>query len=342
MLHHNIRARATPITTQIVAIDVLAPDVRRLVLQLPPNHPFRYRAGQFVSLVLPDGSRRSLSPACAPRVDDCIVFHVQRQPNGVLSNLVFRDFVLGDSVAIEGPFGNCVLGHRSNPTVMLATGTGIAPLMAMLEENFACGTPRPITLFWGGRTLRDLYAAPTLESWARQRLNFRFIPVLSSTGIYVQDAAAAIFPDFFGIDIYACGSPGMVESARAKLLTFPGASPDRFYADAFLPSGAAAAPSSPSIVIHHADANIEVPIGASLLAALTNAGVAINSVCGGQASCGTCRVKLAPEWHDHFPPPNKTERRLLAYLESPVLIHRLACQITLEPHHAGLVFSLDP
>ena len=340
MLHHNIRPQASP--AKIVAIDVLAPDVRRLVLQLPVGHSFRYRAGQFVSLVLPDGSRRSLSPACAPRDDGSIALHAQRQPGGVLTRLAFEDFSPGDSVTIEGPFGNSVWTHPARPAVMLATGTGIAPLLAMLEENFAGLKPRPVTLFWGGRNQPDLYAAATLESWARRHVNFRFFPVISSTGAYVQDAAAAIFPDFAGIDIYACGSPRMVEAAREKLLALPGAAADRFHADAFLPWYQSEASAAPSIEVNLAGVPIRVPAGGSLLAGLTNAGVAINSVCGGQASCGTCRVKLASAWRDRFPEPNRTERRLLAYLAASDPGHRLACQITLQTHHAGLACSLDP
>jgi len=347
MLHHNIRPRATPIAVPalISAIDVLAPDVRRLVLQLPPAHAFRYRAGQYVSLVLPDGSRRSLSPACAPRTGGTIEFHLQRRPNGVLTGLVFDDYQPGDSITLEGPFGHCVLGYPAAPALMLATGTGIAPLLAMLEENFAARAPREIALFWGGRSAADLYAAPRLEEWAREHDHFRFFPVLSPNGAYVQDAAAAIFPDLFGVDIYACGSPRMVEAARQKLLALPGAAADRFHADAFEPADAALSAAGPPIGIKLLGATaipIQVPLGGSLLTGLTAAGVPVDSVCGGQASCGTCRVKLTPEWHGKLPPPNRTERRLLACLQEPHPNHRLACQIALDATHAGLEFALDP
>jgi NAD(P)H-flavin reductase len=119
-LHRATRPREAvgAFTAHVIAIDVLAPDVRRLVLQLS-KPSFRYRAGQYVSLLLPDGSLRSLSPACAPRDDGRIIFHVQRRPGGRLSGLVFGGFAPGDRIAVDGPFGDCADSNASRPPITI-------------------------------------------------------------------------------------------------------------------------------------------------------------------------------------------------------------------------------
>jgi CDP-4-dehydro-6-deoxyglucose reductase len=136
----------------------------------------------------------------------------------------------------------------------------------------------------------------------------------------------------------------MVDAARARLLDLPGAVADRFFADAFEPARAATdvAADAPIIVVRLPGGPIRVALGGSLMTGLASAGVAIPSICGGHASCGTCRVRLAPEWMDRVPPIGRAEKRLLAVLREPDPAHRLACQIALEAHHADLAFALDP
>jgi CDP-4-dehydro-6-deoxyglucose reductase len=269
---------------------------------------------------------------------------MQRRDGGVLTGLVFGGWRVGDEVELEGPFGQCVLADGTGPVLMLATGTGLAPMLAMLEENLAAALPRPVTLYWGGRRMADLYMADELAALSRAHPEFRFVPVLSSTGSYVQERAAAAFADLSGVAVYACGAPSMVDAARQRLLALPGAAADRFFADAFEPAQAAteSAADAPTIVVRPSGDRVRVALGGSLLSGLANAGVAIQSVCGGHASCGTCRVRLAPEWMDRLPPVGRAERRLLAVLREPGPAHRLACQIALQANHADLVFTLDP
>ena len=332
MLQHSMRSSPAPVTAKVERVTALTPTVR--LLQLRTESPFPYRAGQYVSLILPDGARRSLSPANAPNHDGLIDFHVQLQPGGALSRWLSEHAAPGDHLAIEGPYGDCT--WRRAPALMLATGTGVAPLLALLQENFAAPNPQAVTLFWGARTAADLYAAAILEALARQHSNFRFVPILSPT--HVQDAAA--FPDLSALDVYACGSPRMVEAARAKLAPTAAA----FHADAFEPAiRTSPAPDAPRIAIGlRGFRAMIVPTGETLLTALTTAGAPIGSVCGGQASCGTCRLAIDPAWLDRLPPAKRNEQRLLNCLAGAAPHHRLACQITLGPAHAGLVCSLDP
>jgi len=234
---------AKKMPTRIKAMDKLSADVMRVTLQLPASEAFVYKAGQYVEFLLKDGLRRSYSMASAPhRVEDGLELHIRHMPGGVFTDQVFGTLQPKDIMRIEGPYGSFYLHEDSvKPIILLASGTGFAPIKALIERMQHAGIPRPTTLYWGGRRPADLY----LDDWVRGQLAtlpwLRYVPVVSDalpqdqwrgrTG-FVHRAVLQDAPDLSGYQVYACGAPIVVESAQRDYLQ-AGLPPDEFFADAF-------------------------------------------------------------------------------------------------------------
>lgn len=224
---------------RIASLGRVAEDVICLNLRLPPGSRLDYLPGQYIDVIGPGGVRRSYSLAAAPREDAQLALHVRRVEGGVMSAYWFERAALNDLLRLEGPHGSCFLRKvAGRDLVFLATGTGIAPLKAMLESLCALPAaqqPRSLHLLWGGRVPADHYWTPAaMPAW------FRYTPVLSRadtawTGArgHVQDVLLAQTPDLRGVAAYACGSPAMVEAARRQLCA-AGMAPRDFHADAFV------------------------------------------------------------------------------------------------------------
>jgi CDP-4-dehydro-6-deoxyglucose reductase, E3 len=217
----------------------LTRDILVVVLRLPPAADFCYLPGQFIEIIGPNGVRRSYSVASAHSSGNKLELHVRAVPNGVMSDYWFFRAQENDLLRLSGPIGTFFLRQAANiDLVFLATGTGIAPVKAMLE--FLVGIeqehrPKSITVLWGGRSSEDLYF-DILSIDAGQD----FIPVLSRsepswTGHvgYVQDVFISMNRDLSNTVVYACGSDGMISSAK-KALVAAGLSPTCFYSDAFV------------------------------------------------------------------------------------------------------------
>ena len=226
-------------------IDRPAPDVAVLTLQLPANQSFQYHAGQYIEILLRDGSRRSYSMATAPsRAQGQMELHIRHMPGGAFTDHVFSTMKEKEILRAEGPYGSFFLREESTaPIVLLASGTGFAPTKAILEHMADRGITRPTRLYWGCRTRADLYqndwAMEAAERWSDW---LSYIPVLSEalpqdhwTGRsgWVHQAVMADLPDLSGHEVYACGVPVMVESARRDFVQRCGLAPEHFYADAF-------------------------------------------------------------------------------------------------------------
>lgn len=233
-------SRTTP--CRIDALDRPAPDVLRISLRFPPKAAPRYLPGQYVDIVGPNSVRRSYSVANAPSADGKLELHVREVPGGMLSAYWFGAAKAGDLLRLEGPKGTFFLRDVADlDLVFLATGTGIAPVKAMLEglaQRVEPGLPRSITVLWGGRTPQDLYWQPTMDGPAA----LEYVPVLSRadadwTGArgHVQDVLLQRAPDLARCVVYACGSEAMIENASSRLLS-AGLSPRRFFSDAFVSS----------------------------------------------------------------------------------------------------------
>ncbi len=149
-----------------------------------------------------------------------------------------------DILRLKGPLGSFFIREDSDkPMIFIAGGTGFAPIKGMLEHAFAEHTDRELVLYWGVRSLKDLYLADLPQQWLAERPNFSFIPVLSNpepedlwqgrTG-YVHDAVLADFADLSGYQVYACGAPIMVDSARDSFVQSRQLPEDEFFADSFV------------------------------------------------------------------------------------------------------------
>ncbi len=234
----NIETKTLP--CRIDSLSRLTDDVVEVTLRTPPTSRLTYLPGQYIDVIGKDGLRRSYSVANAPRDDGKLTLQIRKVPNGEMSRYWFDEAKANELLRLEGPLGTfCLRPSQASQLVLLATGTGIAPIRAMLEQlaaNPAVHTYRQIHVYWGGRTEKDLYWTPDYPS-----LPLRFVPVLSrspdSAGAkgYVQDAALADGMDIKDAVVYACGSESMIASAKSKLVA-AGLNPKNFHSDAFVSS----------------------------------------------------------------------------------------------------------
>jgi CDP-4-dehydro-6-deoxyglucose reductase len=230
----------------VAALTRAAPDVMVLKLQLSANVVFKYRAGQYLEFILRDGARRSYSMANAPEnigTPPMIELHVRHMPGGKFTDHVFGAMKDKDILRVEGPLGSFFLREDSDkPIVLLASGTGLAPIKAIIEHMQAKAITRPAVLYWGCRSRADLYLDDWARSMAARLPHLRYVPVLSEardvdgwagrTGL-VHHVVMADLPDLSGYEVYACGAPIMVDSAKSDFTARCGLPQDAFYADSF-------------------------------------------------------------------------------------------------------------
>jgi CDP-4-dehydro-6-deoxyglucose reductase len=229
--------------SRVIALERVAPDVVVMTLQLPANEKLHFRAGQYVEFLLRDGRRRSYSLASAPHVDGPLTLHIRHMPGGLFTDQVFATLKERDILRFEGPLGTFFLREDSDkPMVLLASGTGFAPIKAIVEHALHLGSTRPMKLYWGGRRPQDLYMHAWCQEMARRHPQLEYIPVVSDalpedgwtgrTG-YVHRAVMDDLPDLASYQVYACGAPIVVDSARREFVAQCGLPAEEFYADAF-------------------------------------------------------------------------------------------------------------
>jgi len=221
----------------------LSHDVMQVMLKLPESERLQFLAGQYIEFILKDGRRRAFSIANAPHLDEYLELHIRHVPGGSFTGHVFDELKDRALLRIEGPLGAFFLREDSpRPIIMVAGGTGFAPLKGMLEHAFYVGFERPIHLFWGVRAERDLYMDEMPRSWVQQYPQFDYTPVLSEPVVVepawegarglVSDSVLQTYPDLAAFDIYMSGPPAMIEAAT-PLFVEHGAQPDHLYSDAF-------------------------------------------------------------------------------------------------------------
>lgn len=226
--------------TRVQEIERLSDDVMKVKLLIPPTERLQFLSGQYIEIVMKDGRRRAFSIANAPFDDKYLELHIKYIPGGDFTEYVFNDMKVRDLLRFEGPHGTFTLQEESDkPIIMLATGTGFAPIKSILEHAFAEGISRPIHFYWGGRKASDFYQAEMVEEWAAQHSNFTYIPVVSQpdeqwsgrTG-HVQTSVLEDFDSLEGYEVYSCGNPEMVKEGYT-LLTKHGVAKNDYMSDAF-------------------------------------------------------------------------------------------------------------
>ncbi len=229
------------IPCRVSSIVQLANDVLEVTLRTPPGKALNFTAGQHLQVIGPTGVRRSYSLAHRPRQDNSLSLHIKKYENGMMSDYWFNRARSNDLLRLEGPFGTFFHQRKEKgKLIMLATGTGIAPIIAIYEELLQTdefSNYDSVSIYWGMRRFDDHYWKPQ----GNQPDNFFFRPVASSEGVtgvnrgYVQDIALAELKRANDIVVYACGSTLMIEDARESL-TRAGMDPAHFFQDAFVKS----------------------------------------------------------------------------------------------------------
>lgn len=235
----EIRLKTLP--AQVISLNKLAPDVMEVRLALPATQRLSFRAGQYLDFLLRNRKRRAFSIANAPVNDEFLELHIRLVPGGEFTQMVFDKFQVKTLVRIEAPHGDFYVREESNrPMIMIAGGTGFAPLKGMIEQLQSEHDTRPIHLYWGAQANVDLYHHALAESWAASE-RFEYTPVLSSAADgddwqgregYVHEAVAKDYPDLSGYDVYMAGPPQMIVAAtqRFRALGLPQA---QLFSDSF-------------------------------------------------------------------------------------------------------------
>ncbi len=227
---------------KVARLEQLSHDVMRVYLKLPENIRMQFFAGQYLDIIQDTGEHRSFSIANAPHDDELVELHIRHIDGGEYTQYIFDRMKIGEILRIEAPLGNFTLNESSpRPMVLMAGGTGFAPLKGMLEHAFHIGLEKPMHLFWGVRSRRDLYMPDLPLEWARRYPLFRYTPVLSEpqaddnwtgeTGL-VHETVMQHYPDMKDLDIYMSGSPEMVYTARDCFMKL-GVAEKQLFSDAF-------------------------------------------------------------------------------------------------------------
>ena len=223
---------------RVQRLEKLADDVMVIHLKLPAAERLQFLAGQYLDFLLKDGSRRSFSMANAPHDDEFLQLHVRHVAGGSFTEHVFGRMKERDILRFQAPLGTFFLREESDkPVLFVASGTGFAPIKSIIEAALKKGVTRPMTLYWGGRRPKDLYMDALARQWP-----IKYVPVISEalpeddwsgrTG-FVHRAVMQDFPDLSAHQVYACGVPIMVDSAKRDFTRDCALPEEEFFADSF-------------------------------------------------------------------------------------------------------------
>lgn len=228
---------------RVQSLTLAAPEVMVVKVKLPASEPFRFKAGQYIDFLLSDGRRRSFSIANSPVNADHLELHIRRVENGQFTRHVFEQMKEREILRFEGPLGSFYLHDGTDkPVILLAGGTGFAPIKGLLEAAIEAGSTRRFSLYWGARERAGLYMDELAQRWANEIPGFEYIPVLSGATAdddwrgrrgLVHCAVSDDHPDLSGHEVYACGAPAMIEAARQDFTRRCGLAEDAFFSDAF-------------------------------------------------------------------------------------------------------------
>ena len=243
----DIPVRKVP--CRINTIKFASDDVAILQLQLPASERFQFLAGQYLEFLLKDNKRRAYSIASAPHEEEPLELHIRHLPGGLFTDPLFGQTADGkqikekDILRFEGPLGSFFLREDSKkPIIFLASGTGFAPIKAMLTSIQNKKIDREIHFYWGGRRPKDLYMDSLCQEFTHTIPGFHYIPVISEalpedgwqgrTG-FVHRAVMHDFSDLSSYQVYACGAPIVIAAARTDFVKECRLPEEEFFADSF-------------------------------------------------------------------------------------------------------------
>ncbi len=224
---------------------LLAPDVLQVMLRLPAVESLEFRAGQYLDVLLDDDRRRSFSIASPPHDSRPLELHVRRAPGGRFTGRLFDELKTGSLLRVEGPIGQFAYQSDARPLLLVAGGTGFAPIKSILRHVLEAGSEvdqaRPVTLYWGGRQSIDLYEDALLQRWAAEHPRFRYVGVLSESTTaavshhrlgWVHEAVLREYAELPQCDAWVAGPPGLIDAARSAF-TAAGLAEERLRFDSF-------------------------------------------------------------------------------------------------------------
>lgn len=225
---------------KVKQIEHLTDDVVKLILQLPAVEPFNFKAGQWVYFVLKDGKKRAFSIANSPNEQNELELQIRHAIGGVFTDFVFDSLTTGLLLQIEGPHGTFYFQQDDQPILLVAGGTGFAPIKGIFEEISQLEQQPPVHIFWGSRARKDLYQNELVERWVKE-FGIQYTPVLSDPedgdnwdgeSGFVHQSVIKAFPDLSKHAVYMAGPPQMIESCK-EAFTRAGLHQEKLYYDSF-------------------------------------------------------------------------------------------------------------
>jgi 3-ketosteroid 9alpha-monooxygenase subunit B len=271
---------------------------------------------------------------------------IKRHRRGVVSTWFNDECRLNDTIEVGAAAGNFIVRPGAAPLLFLAAGSGVTPIFAMVRSALA-ESSRHVTLFYANRAASDVIFSAQLD-----RLHDEFAGRFTLHHAFTAQSRALLLPALSRTiaqtrtaDTYLCGPAGFMRTCE-RVASDEGIAPDRIFSESFVADVADALDGTliPVVAERRGSTTVAVQsrVGATLLSALLQSGVPQAGICGGQASCGTCRISIAAPWDNTLPPASRSERRLLDALPNPTSTHRLACQVRLTDAHTNLVFASAP
>ncbi len=224
---------------QVTGVEYLNADI--LGIRLNPSRPFEYKAGQFINLFKDATTARCYSLASVPALGEALFLNVRKVPGGLVSAWLFADLKAGDTLTISEAAGECfyVSGQPEQNILLIATGSGLAPLYGIIRDALLHGHTGRLSLYHGSYNADGFYLVEELRKLAREYPNFTYMPCISDgevpagyAGGMVLDVALADHPDLTGWRVFLCGNPNMVNAAKQQTF-FAGASMRDIFADPF-------------------------------------------------------------------------------------------------------------
>lgn len=227
------------VTCRVAGLKQFNHEIMQVLLQPEPPASLRFQPGQYINIVLGGQEKRPFSLANAPREDNLIELHIRHNAGGRFARWLRDDMEEDARVVIDGPHGEFSIHESDRPIIMIAGGTGFAPIKALIEHMIHEHIGRIVYLYWGARTREDLYLESMAQRWGRVHENIHFIPVLSEEnpgpGIRTGLVHEAVLEDFSGLggyEVYVCGPVGLIRAAQETFLNH-GLDKDAIFSDMF-------------------------------------------------------------------------------------------------------------